>query len=131
MRLLGIDYGTKRVGVALSDQSGHFAFPHKVVHNDRHLLASLTKLATEQKVAQIVIGESKNYKGEANPVMAKIDKFKKELEQRLAELGLEIKVVLEPEFLTSAEAERLQGKTADHDASAAALILKSYIDKQN
>ena len=131
MRLLGIDYGTKRVGVALSDQSGHFAFPHKAVHNDRHLLASLTKLATEQKVGLIVIGDSKNYRGEDNPVMVKIRKFRDELEAKLKEAGLEIKIVSEPELLTSAEAERIQGKTADHDASAAALILKSYIDKQN
>src|SRR3989344_1288370 len=120
MRLLGIDYGTKRVGVALSDQSGHFAFPHKAVHNDRHLLASLTKLATEQKVGLIVIGESKNYRGEDNPVIVKIRKFRDELEAKLKEAGLEIKIVSEPELLTSAEAERIQGKTADHDASAAA-----------
>lgn len=130
MKLLGIDYGTNRVGIALSDEGGRFAFPHKVLQNDRHLIPSLLKLATEKKVGRIVIGESKNFRGETNPVMKQIIKFREKLVSTLQTAGLKIEIALEPEFLTSAEAERLQGKTAEHDASAAALILKSYIDRK-
>ena len=131
MRLLGIDYGTKRVGIALSDESEHFAFPHEQTTNDLKLITKIIQTCRDKEVEVIVIGESKNYKGENNPVMEKINKFKIELEAELKAAELEVKIMLEPELLTSAEAERIQGKTEMHDASAAALILKSYIDRTN
>ena len=58
-----------------------------------------------------------------NEIMKKISPFVKDLEEKLG-----LPVHMHPEFLTSMEAERLQGKNDMHDASAAALILKSYLD---
>ena len=126
MRLFGIDYGTKRVGLALSDESGRFAFPYRVLTNtgSQKLTDEIAAVCQKEKVRRIVLGESRNYRGEANPVMKQIETLKKRLVEKTG-----LPVTLEPEFLTSAEAERLQGKTAEHDAAAAALILKSYIDK--
>ena len=126
MKYLGIDYGSKRVGVAVSDEMGKFAFAKAVLVNDRMLLMAIRKICTEEKVEMIVLGESKDYQGEDNPIMKRILKHKNELE---AELGLPVH--LEPEFMTSAQAEHIQGKTAMHDASAAALILQSYLDRVN
>ena len=125
MRTLGIDYGGKRVGIAISDENNAFALPLAVLPNDRRLVASVKKIATEKTVGTIVLGESRNFKGEPNAIMKDIEKFKDELEKETR-----LKVEYEPEFLTSAEAARVQGKTKMHDASAAALILKSYLDKQ-
>ncbi len=128
MRLLGIDYGTKRIGVALSDEAGRFAMPYSVIGNSRSLSDGLAgeieKMATVNGVKEIVIGESNDYQGEANPVMAPI----LELKGRLEDKGFIVR--LEPEFMTSAEAERIQGKNANSDASAAALILQAYLDKE-
>ena len=124
MRYLGIDYGTKRVGVAISDEAGEFALPFLVLPNDKKLLTAMTAICREKNIGTIVIGESKNFAGEDNPLQEKINQFKKELKQ---ETGLPVE--LEPEFFTSAEAARLQGKNAKLDASAAALILKSFLDK--
>ena len=123
MRYLGIDYGTKRVGVAISDEAGEFALPFLVLPNDKKLLTAMTAICREKNIGTIVIGESKNFAGEDNPLQEKINQFKKELEQIVG-----LPVELEPEFFTSAEAARLQGKNAKLDASAAALILKSFID---
>ena len=122
MRYLGIDYGTKRVGVALSDEAGEFALPFSVLPNNRNLLAALAAICREKDVSMIVLGESKNFAGEDNPLQEKINQFKKVLEQAT---GLPIE--LEPEFFTSAEAARLQSKNVELDASAAALILKSFL----
>jgi len=124
MRLLGIDYGSKRVGLALSDEARHFAFPHDVLKNDRNLVKRIGDVCKKEKVGKIILGESLNYKGEMNEIMKDIQMFKLEIEE-----SLNIPVEYENEILSSAEAERLQGKGDKLDASAAAIILKSYIDK--
>ena len=122
-RMLGIDYGEKRVGLALSDETGRFALPLVVLSNDKNLLRETTRLAKEHSVQILVVGESKNFKQEDNPIMAAVNRFAKNLKQS----GFE--VVFEPELFTSAAAERLQGKNSETDASAAALILQSYLDR--
>lgn len=121
---MGIDYGSKRVGLALSDPSLKFAMPLSVVSNDPELLAKVQKIAVDNEVKEIVIGESKDYKGQANPILLDSLEFKAKLE------SLGFVVYFEPEFMTSVQAERLQGKTDLLDASAAALILQSYLDKE-
>jgi putative Holliday junction resolvase len=123
-RIMGIDYGSKRVGLALSDPSLKFAMPLSVVSNDPELLAKVQKIAVDNEVKEIVIGESKDYKGQANPILLDSLEFKAKLE------SLGFVVYFEPEFMTSVQAERLQGKTDLLDASAAALILQSYLDKE-
>ncbi len=124
MRLLGIDYGSKRVGIALSDEAGQFAIPLVVLNTRENLLEEIVDIAKENKVISIIIGESKNYKGEPNTIMSESINLKKDLETK------GFKVHFEPEFMTSAHAEKLQGKHDMLDASAAALILQSYLDKK-
>lgn len=124
MKFLGIDYGTKRVGIAVSDESGGFAFPASVLANDKKLVENILEIATVNNAEEIVMGESKNYKGEANASLAAATELKKKLE------GAGFAVHWEPEFMTSVQAERFQGKTKLTDASAAAIILQSYLDKK-
>ena len=125
MRILGIDYGSKRIGIAVSDEAGQFALPVKVLANTPKILEEVEKIADENKTKEIVIGESKNYKGEPNAIFAASEVFKKELEVS------GFIVHSEPEFMTSVNAQRFQGKNEMHDASAAALILQSYLDRLN
>jgi len=124
MRILGIDYGTKRIGIAISDPDRQFALPVKVVTNSGTALSEIMEIMKQNETTEAVMGESKNYKGEANAVLPEILDFKKKLE------GNGYVVHLEPEFMTSVGAERFQGKNDLHDASAAALILQSYLDKE-
>ena len=124
MRILGINYGSKRIGLALSDEGRQFAMPLIVLNSTKNLLDEVLKIAKEKETTEIVMGESKNYKGEANVIMSESLEFKKQLETN----GLT--VYLEPEFMTSANAERFQGKHDMLDASAAALILQSFLDKE-
>ena len=126
MKYLGFDFGSKIVGFSVSDDTGKMAFPHSVILNSGKLLEEVQKIEDIEKVEAIVIGESKNFKGEPNKIMLAIENFKKELEERL-----KIKVWFEPEFMTSQQAKHIQGETGLHDASAATIILQSYLDKNN
>lgn len=126
MRFLGIDYGKKRVGLALSDSNNNFSIPFDVLPNDKNLKEKIKKICEDNSVSEIVMGESSDFSGKANPIMEDILIFKDYLEGTL-----NIKVHLEPEFLTSVEAERLQGKNKMSDASAASLILKSFLERMD
>ena len=79
MRYLGIDYGSKRVGVAVSDEEGKFALPLSVLSNNQKLLPEIKKIIAEKQVGAVVLGESKNFKGEANVIMSAISKFREVL----------------------------------------------------
>lgn len=138
MKYLGIDYGTKRVGLALSDDSGTLAFPHAVFENTIGLTAAIEDIVRSEKIDEIVMGESVGLDGQENPVQKQIKGFADALERRF-----EVPVRFEKEFLTSFEAHGRQGKEVnnarqtkfaapeDLDARAAALILQRYLDKQN
>jgi putative Holliday junction resolvase len=122
-RILGIDYGSKRVGVAVSDPERKFALPVSVVQNTPDLAAEIEKIALDNEAKEIVLGESKNYKGEGNKILLASMQFKEQLETK------GFTVIWEPEFMTSAQAERFQGKNDKIDASAAAIILQAYLDR--
>ena len=123
-RIMGIDYGGKRVGVAVSDPSRRFALPMSVIRNTSDLEAEIGKIALDNEVKEIVLGESRDYKGEPNDIYLDSVAFKKNLE------AAGFIVHFEPEFMTSVQAERLQGKNEKSDASAAAIILQGFLDRQ-
>jgi len=125
MRILGIDFGTKKVGLALTDESGSMAFPHSVIPNDAALLPTVVDLIAEQQVTLIVMGHSLNLDGTPNAVQAHIESFIADLTIRVP-----IPIHLEPEQLTSRQAATTTGRNAQTDAAAAALILESYLAKQ-
>lgn len=121
---MGIDYGTKRVGIALTDDKGMMAFPHIVLPNDGNFMRSLEKIIQKENVGKIIIGHSLGRDGVANKVHEKVE----ELIQDIT-LSVGIPVELEPEQYTTQEAIRLQGKNAMTDASAATIILNSYLTR--
>ena len=122
MRLMGIDYGTKRVEVALSDDKGMMGFPHSVLPNDVSLMKNLEGIVQKENVEMIIIGHSLGRDGAPNKVHGQVE----ELIQDLT-LNIGIPVELEPEQYTTQEAIRFQGRTEMTDASAASVILNSYI----
>jgi putative Holliday junction resolvase len=126
MKYIGIDYGKKRIGIAVSDESGQFALPKEVFANDDKLIERICLLVKGVKAEAIIIGESKDYKGKDNLIMREINMFKEKLGAVIP-----ISIHLEPEFMTSFAAQRFQGKNEFHDASAAALILQSFLDKKS
>ncbi len=125
VKTLGIDYGTKKVGIALSDDGGTVAFPYGVFPNDNQLMTLIQDLCQKENINTIVLGESLDFSGQPNPVMKKILSFKKTLEEKFF-----LSVFFEKEFLTSKQARNIQEDSPLTDASAAAIILQSWLDKQ-
>ena len=125
MKYLGIDCGTKRIGIAVSDDTGSIAFPLTTLQASSSVTEEIISLAEDTKAQTIVLGESYNFQGEKNPIMEQIKKLGGDLEAK----GYAI--AYEREFMTSVQARR-EGETAKEriDASAAALILQSYLDRQ-
>ena len=126
MRFLGIDYGTKRVGLALSDEDGQLAFPKSVLSNTKDLAMDIKKICVEESISGIVVGESRDLDGTPNPLMEDIEIFMEQLKKEI-----DVPLYLEPEFFTSHQAQKIQGKNDMLDASAAAIILQSFLDKEN
>lgn len=133
MRYLGVDYGTKKVGLALSDEGGTMGFPHTIVSNTPRLVDELCTLIAKENIGAVVVGESRNLSGGDNPVAKAAHAVGNEITARAG-----VPVFYESEVFTTAEARRApskEGKTrapqkrADVDASAAALILTSYLSR--
>lgn len=138
MKYLGIDYGTKRVGIATSDDDGVLAFPKETFIHDESLIREIQNTIEKERVGELVVGAGENLDGGDNVVTEKIKFFVASLEA-----ATNLPVHFEKEFFTSAEAHGREGKERnnarkesfnkpkDLDASAAALILQRYLDKVN
>lgn len=136
MRILGIDYGEKRVGIAISDEGNSIAFPFKILKNDETLLDMIHNICGEEDIKEIVIGKSLNQYGEENVIMERIKKFKKDLEE------LNLPIHFENEFMTSINARGFGSKIDNNarkfkkekskkvDDLAASLILQRYLDRR-
>lgn len=134
MKYLGIDYGTKRIGIARSDESGTLAFPLTTIAAGPNALGEMVEIINREEAEKIIIGESKNFNNEPNLLQEDIEQFKKDL----AELT-QLPVEYESELFSSAQAarqfapdgSRKQNPSQEKlDAAAAALILQSYLDRQ-
>jgi putative Holliday junction resolvase len=119
---MGIDYGTKRVGIALSDDKELMAFPYTVLPNSVSLMKEIEKIVKKENVGQIIIGHSLGRDGLPNKIHKQVEEF---IQDITLQLGLPVE--LEPEQYTTQEAVRIQGRNEMTDASAASIILNTYI----
>ncbi len=126
MKYLGIDYGTKRVGLATAPKGGTIAFPLRVVPNTATLVEDIAGICRAEMVEAIVVGESLNFHNQPNPLMKKITPFANALT-----IATGLPIYFMNEVLSSQEAMHLQGDNAENDASAATIVLQSYLDKIN
>ena len=131
-RTLGIDFGSKRVGLALSDRLNLIASPYRTLDyvSEKELIAQLKSIVYENNIEIVVLGLPINMKGEDTIQTKKVRNFKKLLS------GLGLPVIYEDERLSSISAKNslvLQNiKTGHHkgaiDRTAAAIILQQYLD---
>jgi putative Holliday junction resolvase len=132
-RLLGIDFGDKRIGLALSDPSRMFAAPLKVVEGEAALREELERLFSEEEVHGIVLGLPLNMDGTVGPKARQVLLFKERLEK---EWGKPVETW--DERLTTVQAEgalRESGMSARKragrvDKIAAQILLQCYLDRQ-
>ena len=130
-RILAIDYGRRRIGLALSDELGATAQPLLTIEraNRRDLVRSLREICVKYKVAQIVVGNPLHMTGEAGEMADEAASFAARLSK---ELKIETKLV--DERLTTWEARQTMTETKSRrkgepiDAIAAAVLLRDYLE---
>ena len=141
MRALAIDYGERRIGLALSDATGLLASPWKQMPNDANVGAAARRLADEVRrlqaeddgLAAVVIGLPRRLNGEATEQTGRVQALARLLGQEIA-----VPITLQDERLTSHEADELlaqrqpdwRKRKQELDAMAAALILQDFLDPQ-
>ncbi len=137
-RVLGIDFGLKRVGVAVSDPMGIIAQGIDTLANDSTLVGKLTDLVKKMSVIRIVVGKPLKLSGEAGSSAVEAAAFAQKLRERLSREKLNVEVVEWDERFTTTIAQRTRTelglkkkereKKGNLDRMASQLILQSYLD---
>lgn len=124
MKALGIDYGTKRIGLALSDETLTLAREYGIYSPDE-FWSSLEGLIAEEQITQLVLGWPIGMSGQETQKTAEVQDFKSKLEHKTS-----LPVVLIDERLSSAMAESITGGKENIDSFAAMIILQNYLDNK-
>jgi putative holliday junction resolvase len=132
MRCLGIDFGSSRIGIAVSDDLGMLAHPLETIPNGPGFLSRLRQIVLEKGVSRIVVGIPRNMDGSYGPAAEKAKLFLSELKSEFAGVQL----IAWDERLTTVEAQRLlhaAGRDIKKsrpviDQVAAQVLLQSYLD---
>ncbi|HEX9739331.1 MAG TPA: Holliday junction resolvase RuvX [Ignavibacteriaceae bacterium] len=133
-RILSIDFGMKRIGLALSDPLKIFAYPFKTLKNDSSFFNELTKLIKDQKIDKVILGIPDEGNESTNEVRKKIISLKNKIEK----LGIEV-ITIDEGFTSLMAKERViesvskKTKRRDKgllDRHSAAIILQEYLDNR-
>jgi putative transcription antitermination factor YqgF len=124
MRVLALDHGEARCGLALSDPSGTLATPLAVVERPetRRGLDELARIVREREVEMVIVGLPLTLAGERGDQARRAEDFAHRLGTRIA-----VPVELHDERLTTKLAERAEGARAELDSRAAAHLLESWL----
>ena len=137
MRYLGLDLGSRTLGVSISDKTGLIASSYKTInHNEEYnrLVNDVVNIVKEEDIDAIVLGFPKNMNNTIGPKGELSKSFKEKLESKLS-----IPIYLEDERLSTKSATDIlisgnvsrKNRKKVVDSVAATIILQSYLDKEN
>jgi putative Holliday junction resolvase len=131
-RVIGLDVGERRIGVAVSDPTGTLATPHTVIYRRSKAedFATVARLVIELEVERVVVGLPLSLNGEVGPQARRVSRYAQALAQRL-----DVPVELHDERYSTVTADALltesgRKRRVPIDAAAAAVILQDYLDSQ-
>jgi putative Holliday junction resolvase len=140
MRYLALDVGDRRIGVAVSDESGQIATPLTVIHRSSKAddFDRIAELMRQQDVGALVVGHPLNDDGTAGPQAQRIERYAQALAEALHAGGLDVPSVLWDEYGSTRRAQetmiatgrKARQRRARIDAVAAAFILQDYLDSR-
>ena len=140
MKLLALDVGDRRVGVAVSDLAGLIATPLEVIQRSskKQDFSRIARLVREHSVEKLVVGHPLNADGSAGPQALRVERYATALSEALKLEGLGVQVIMWDEYGSTQRAQALligAGRRAKDrrqrlDAAAAAVILQDYLDGQ-
>ena len=134
-RYMAIDFGLKRIGLALSDPLLIFSYPYKTIPNDSDFFEELKQIIDGQGIIKIILGFPKKENGEPASISGEVIKFKQKLED-----AFHLEVLLRDERYSSSIANDIIIKSVVKkskrkekgliDKGAAAIILQNYLDER-
>ncbi|MDZ7838197.1 MAG: Holliday junction resolvase RuvX [Actinomycetota bacterium] len=125
MRIMGLDIGDKRIGVAVSDENMTMAFPHSVISNDGGIVDNLKKIIKDKNINKIVVGIPRNLKGDIGHQGKKVEAF---IEENIKPLGLPV-INYDERFTTKICAKEMGKEKKDIDKFSASIILNDYLSQ--
>jgi putative Holliday junction resolvase len=133
-RIMGLDIGDSRIGVALSDPLGIMASPHTIIKRDDEAAAikKIAAIISEREVVKVIAGLPLNMDGSRGEQAQKTDVFIRALRRAVT-----VPVAYQDERLSTVTARELirevrkTNRATRYDAAAAALILQSYLDEES
>jgi putative Holliday junction resolvase len=138
MKILALDVGDRRIGVAVSDETGLIAMPLSVVRRASKAedFAKIARLVGEQGVDGLIVGHPLNDDGSAGPQAMRIERYASALAEALRTEGVDLPLILWDEHMSTRRAQEMmiaagrkaRDRRARIDAVAAAVILQDYLD---
>lgn len=133
MKYLAIDYGTKNIGIAISNSSGTISFPYKVLNNSENVVSEILKIIEDNSVDKVIVGKPVNLSGKENISTKNALNFYEKLKEKFEN------VELFDERLTTSLAHVIGGKMGVNnkkrkkkvDQIAASIILNDYLQSIN
>ncbi len=140
MRLLALDIGERRIGVAVSDEAGLIATPLAVIRRGSKLedFARIATFIQESGAEALVIGHPLNADGSAGPQARRVERYVAALSEALRNDGLRVPLIMSDEHGSTRRAQELMiaaGRSPKNrrqriDAAAAAVILQDHLDER-
>jgi putative Holliday junction resolvase len=139
MKLLALDVGDRRVGVAVSDGTGLIASPLTVIQRTSKVedFTKIARLVQEQKIEGLVVGHPLNHDGSVGPQAQRVERYAAALAEQLLAWGLDLPIHLWDEHMSTQRAQeamiaagrKAKARRERIDAVAAAVILQDYLDE--
>ncbi len=129
MKLLGVDLGERRVGLALGESEGRVAAPWKtlVTRSPESLAVELARIVAEEEIGEVILGDPISLDGTSGHQSRRVRAFSRDLATHIGP----VPISLVDERLTSRLADRVIAEQGgDRDALAAAAILQSYLNSE-
>ena len=134
-RYVGLDFGTKRIGVAISDPLGWFATPLATIDNNPDFWKKFYMLIKDYKIKAFVVGYPLKETGEVSSIIKDVDKFIERLEKKFRLPVIKVderysSLIAEQQILQSVTSKKKRRDKGLIDRNAAAVILKDFLEER-
>ncbi len=135
-RVMGIDYGRKRIGISLSDPLKTFAYAFVVIINDKNKFTELGKIINEKSVTKIILGIPNENRSSSTSIVEEVKKFKSELENKFKITVIlwdetYTSVIAETKILESVKSKKKRRNKSLLDMGSASIILQEFLDSKS
>lgn len=140
-KYLGIDFGLRRIGMAISDTEKKFSFYRDYILNDKNAYDKITDTVINENVSKIIIGYPLNFKSEKTEITKSVESFSRELKSHMHKKNTDAEIIFTDERFTSSLAQenliqsglskKKRREKGIVDSLSAKILLQDYLDSPN